>query len=126
MWFDKKKKPPLTNIDLQNFCFEFTPAEFEFEFTNATVLPLLDKLSLEKKEIMLMGDFNINLLHSDVDKETSNFMDNKNSFFPTIILPTRITTLCKTFIGNIFYNNICKKIKVEILLPPYLIISPNF
>ena len=31
-----------------------------------------------------MGDFNINLLHADVDKETSNFMHNiySNSFFP--------------------------------------------
>ena len=47
------------------------------------MLPLLEKLSLVKKEIMLMCDFNINLLHSDLDTETSNFMDNiySNSFF---------------------------------------------
>ena len=71
--------------------------------------PLLEKLSLEKKEIILMGDFNINLLHSDVDKETSNFMDNiySNSFFPTINLPTRITASSKTLIDNIFYNDVC-------------------
>ena len=30
-----------------------------------------------------MGEFNINLLHSDLDKETSKFIDNiySNSFF---------------------------------------------
>ena len=73
------------------------------------MLLLLEKLSLEKKEIILMGDFNINLLHSEVDKETSNFMDNiySNSFFPTINLPTRITASSKTLIDNIFYNDVC-------------------
>ena len=80
------------------------------------MLPLLEKLSLEKKkEIILMGDFHINLLHSDLDKETSNFMDNiySNSFFPMINLPTCITASPKTLIDNIFYIDICKKIKVE-------------
>ena len=51
------------------------------EFTNDFMLPLLEKLSLEKKEIMLMVDFNTNLLRSDLDKETSNFMDNIYSNF---------------------------------------------
>ena len=75
------------------------------------MFPLSEKLSLGKKEIMLMGNFNINLLHFDVDKETSNFIDNiySNSFFPTINLPTRITASSKTLIDNIFYNEICKK-----------------
>ena len=51
------------------------------EFADNSMLPLLEKLSLVKKEIMLMGDFNINLLHSYLDKETSNFMDNIDSNF---------------------------------------------
>ena len=77
------------------------------------MLPLLEKLSLVKKEIMLMCDFNINLLHSDLDTETSNFMDNiySNSFFPRVNLPTRITYSSKTLIDNIFYNDICRKLK---------------
>ena len=59
-----------------------------------------------------MGDFNINLLHADVDKETTNFMDNieSNSFFPAINLPSCITASSKTLIDNIFYNDICKKV----------------
>ena len=112
-----KIKSPLTNIDLPNFCFELTSAEYRKggmmiyiqnlryklrkdlniykpkaieltfievindkrlntiigciykhpkttvnEFTNDFMVPPLEKLSLEKKEIMLMGDFNVNLL----------------------------------------------------------------
>ena len=32
-----------------------------------------------------MGDYNINILNSDVDNQTSNFLDRmySNSFFPT-------------------------------------------
>ena len=60
-----------------------------------------------------MGDFNVNLLNSDFDKETSKFMDNIywNYFFPTISLPTSITASSKTLIDNIFLNDICKRIK---------------
>ena len=69
--------------------------------TNIQKQPL-EKLSLEKKT--LMGDFNTNLLHSDLDKETSNFMDNvySNFHFPTINLPSRIADSSKTLIDNIF------------------------
>ena len=35
------------------------------EFTNDYVAPLLEKLSREKKEIIFMGDFNINILNCD-------------------------------------------------------------
>ena len=60
---------------------------------------------------MLMGDLEINFSHSDVDKETSNFMDDiySNSFFPTINLPTRLKTSSKVLVDNVFYNDICKK-----------------
>ena len=38
------------------------------EFRNYYMGPLLEKLSREKKEIILMGDFNINILNCDSDK----------------------------------------------------------
>ena len=38
------------------------------------LLPLLEKLSHEKKQILIMGNFNINLLNYD-DKNTANFFD---------------------------------------------------
>ena len=35
----------------------------------------IDKLSNENKDIMIMGDFNINLINYNDDKNTSNFLD---------------------------------------------------
>ena len=43
------------------------------EFTNDFICPLLEKLLTEKKEVILMGDYNINILNSDVDHQTSDF-----------------------------------------------------
>ena len=37
------------------------------EFTNDYMDPLLEKLSREKKEITLMGGFNIHILNCDYD-----------------------------------------------------------
>ena len=64
------------------------------EFNDDFISPLLEKLSQENKDTMLMGDFNINLLNHNIDESTSNFIDTMYSapFFPTINSPTRITT----------------------------------
>ena len=53
-----------------------------------------------------MGDFNVNLINSNDDKNTSNFLDTmlSHSFLPFITTPTRITRNTKTLIDNIFYN----------------------
>ena len=82
------------------------------EFTNDFLEPLLEKLSFEKKEVILMGDFNINLLNCNIDKSTSDYVDTlySHAFFPTINSPTRITANSKTLIDNIFYNDVTKNI----------------
>ena len=73
---------------------------------------LLEKLSCEKKEIILKRDFNTNLLTYDSDKDTTDFVDTMyaSSFYPTINTPTRITATSKTLIDNIFYNDFTKKV----------------
>ena len=57
-----------------------------------------------------MGDFNINLLNHDSDKDTRDFVDTMyaSSFYPTINIPTRITASSKTLIDNVFYNDFTK------------------
>ena len=45
------------------------------DFTNNFITPLLDKLSNENKDIMIMGDFHINLINYNDDKNTGNFLD---------------------------------------------------
>ena len=76
------------------------------DFTNNFITPLLDKLSNENKDIMIMGDFNINLITYNDDKNTGNFLDTmfSQSFLPYITTPTRITRNTKTLIDNIYYN----------------------
>ena len=76
------------------------------DFTNKFITPFLDKLSNENKDIMIMGDFNINLITYNDDKNTGNFLDTmfSQSFLPYITTPTRITRNTKTFIDNIYYN----------------------
>ena len=75
-----------------------------------------------------MGDFNMNLLNCDTDKDTSDYIDTlfSHSFYPTINSPTRITPTSKTLIDNIFYNNassniISGNIATSNLRPPHSI-----
>ena len=71
------------------------------------MMPLLDKLSNENKDTMIMGDFNVNFINCSDDKTISNFLDTmlSPSFLPFITTLTRITRNTKTLIDNIF----CKK-----------------
>lgn len=74
------------------------------EFNSDFLSPLLDKVTLENKTIVLLGDFNVNLLNMNTNNNISNFLDimGNNLILPQIILPTRITTESKTLIDNIF------------------------
>ena len=69
---------------------------------------MLEKVSFENKEVFLMGDFNINLLNYESNRETADFLNNmhSNSLVPYITLPTRITPRSKTLTDNIFFNEI--------------------
>ena len=76
------------------------------DFNSDFLHPLLDKANKEKKSVILMGDFNINLLNCDMDKSVSNFLDIMGSYslLPQIILPTRVTRTSKTVIDNFFFD----------------------
>ena len=55
-------------------CIYKHPKQTILDFLDNHLLPLLEKLSHENKEILIMGDFNINLLNYD-DKNPANFLD---------------------------------------------------
>ena len=102
------------------------------EFTGDFINPLLEKLPHKKKEIILMGDFNINILNCDSDENTTDFMDTMDAslLYPIFNTPTRITATSKTLIGNIFYNDFTKKnsagnilTSISDYLTQYLLIS---
>jgi exonuclease III len=67
---------------------------------------LLSKVANKEKHIIIMGDFNIDLLKVEHHSGTSSFFDSMSSYnlLPTITRPTRITTHSATLIDNIFTN----------------------
>lgn len=77
------------------------------DFNENFLSELLKKLETENKDIILMGDFNINLLNYNKHEETNFFVDQlfSNSLLPSITKPTRVTTHSKTLIDNIFTNS---------------------
>ena len=76
------------------------------EFMDDYLSKTLEFLSFENKHLILLGDFNINLLNCETDKNTNDFLDllTSNSLLPLILRPTRVTTHSKTLIDNIFTN----------------------
>ena len=74
--------------------------------------PLLDKPSKENKQVLLLGDFNIDLLNCNDHQPTNEFLDSlaSNSFLQYILQPTRLTSHSKTLIDNIFSNVISHEV----------------
>ena len=89
-------------------CIYRHPSMPTYEFNDCYLRQLINKLSHENKNTILMGDFNINLLNYDIDNDVSEFFDTlcSNSLLPTITLPTRITPKSRTLIDNIISNDI--------------------
>ena len=61
---------------------------------------------MRKKIIALLGDFNANLMHYDLDKDVWDFLDlmYSNTLLPQITAPSHITSKSATLIDNIFVN----------------------
>lgn len=76
------------------------------DFNNYYLSPLLSKIDKEKKTVLLLGDFNVNLLKVKTDTTCANFLDLLGSYhiLPFISLPTRITNQSSTLIDNIFVS----------------------
>ena len=76
------------------------------DFNEKYIQPILHKISKEKKECALMGDFNIDFLKSLGSNAASKFYSSLQSYFytPFILQPTRLRS--KTLIDNIFFNSL--------------------
>jgi hypothetical protein len=103
------------------------------EFNNKMSI-LLQKISNENKSVFLLGDFNIDLIQSNSDIATSDFLNLLTSYNirPFITLPTRVTDHSATIIDNIFSNVTTNQIisgnlttSISDHLPQFLI-CPNF
>ena len=78
-----------------------SPQRFQ-EYFDAT----LEKLSASNKSIIVMGDFNVNLLAVETCNYAHNFLLSLQSFslIPTIDKPTRVYNNSATLIDNILIN----------------------
>ena len=85
-------------------CIYRHPCMQQSEFIDEYLKPLSEKLISENKEVILLGDFNIDLLKCDSNKNVSNFLDiiYCTNLLPNIISPTRLTSRSQTLIDNIF------------------------
>ena len=108
-------------------------------FNDQFLSPLLKKACQENKNIILLGDFNIDLLTCDTEISNSKFLDVLGAYqiLPTITLPTRITDTSNTLIDNIFTSTMnCSSVSGNLTvalsdhLPQFLILntdcSPDF
>ena len=103
-------------------------------FNSEHLKPFLHKLGSENKQLILLGDFNVNLLNAKDEPESSAFLDTLgyNLILPQILLSTRITEDSQTLIDNIFSTasdtlnfsgNICFSISDH--LPQFCIFRPK-
>jgi len=74
----------------------------EFKDYIETVCSYLDKSC----QLFCIGDYNINLLHYDINQQITSFIQLMYShlLYPTILRPTRVTHKSATLIDNIFTN----------------------
>ena len=85
-------------------CIYHHPSMDINEFNDDFLNPLLESIESDNKKLFLVGDFNIDLLKVDIDSSTTKFFES-NLLVPHIIHPTRITTISRTLIDNIYSNS---------------------
>ena len=81
----------------------------------------MSDLSNTNSEVLICGDYNVNLLKTNWEQHFSYFFDTmlSHSFFPKIMFPTRVNNSSgATLIDNIFYklSSITLQMKARILL----------
>ena len=101
--------PKKTNITIG--CIYRHPTMNLNEFNDNHLNILLQKISKEKKNVLLLGDFNVDLLKYDKQAGTNEFIDSLSSYMylPYILHPTRVTSHSQTIIDNIFSNYVSKE-----------------
>ena len=88
------------------------------DFNKNILETIFDMINREGKRLVLLGDFNTNLLAYKENKEVREFVDilQNNLITPSINLPTRITAQSSTIIDNILLSSFDSKIYTGNLL----------
>lgn len=83
-----------------------TPPKADIDIFLHTMQELQHIINEEKKDNIIMGDMNIDLLQFNTHNTTTEYMDNNfaHGFFPLITKPTRVTPHSATLIDHMFIN----------------------
>ena len=84
----------------------YKPPESNTDTFVAHFSDVLGIISKERKQCILMGDFNLDLIKVDNSNQTKDFVHSlyTNAFYPTISKPTRVTEHSGTLLDNIITN----------------------
>ena len=84
----------------------YKPPESNTDIFVAHFSDLMGIISKERKQCILMGDFNLDLNKIDTHNQTKDFIHSlyTNAFYPTISKPTRVTDHSATLLDNIITN----------------------
>ena len=94
-------------------CLNHRPPNGDSTLFGKHMKSILSKNEAIKKEVILIGDFNINHLDFDKNKRVQNFVNLMFRFgmIPTINKPTRVTRHTATAIDHVFTNTIMGNIE---------------
>ena len=97
-------EPGMSKTNMIIGCIYHHPSMELSEFNNHFLSVLLEKISKEKKMVVLLGDFNDDLLKYDHNDDVVDFLDAMYSkLLLNILSPTRIMSTSATLIDNIFF-----------------------
>lgn len=76
------------------------------DFNENFLSPFLESIQKENKLVLIIGDFNVNLLRCESNTAISKFSELffSHKFSPYVLQPTRLTANSATLIDNIFFN----------------------
>ena len=95
-----------------------TPPKADIDIFTHTMHDIQNILSRDKKETLIMGDMNIDLLKCTTHVKSQEYIDNSFSqgFIPLITKPTRVTDYTATLIDHLLYNRHDRRTQSGILV----------
>ena len=104
-------------------CTAYRPPNYRLNLWKSLFLQQVELAYLESKQILITGDFNIDLLHPNSDE--SEWADDMESYQLTQIvkMPTRVTDNSQKQVDHIYVNNTNKLLSVKV---PCLALSDHY
>ena len=112
----------------------YRPPNSDVKSFNNEIELIIKNLTKSKANLILLGDFNINLLNSETHPESEDFLNLlfANTLLPLVTKPTRFGSESTTLIGNIISNPLTNRTLSGVILddisdhlPVFLIIDAS-